>query len=542
MKKWLLLLLVLMSIASILTATTIKVAVLPLKRLDSASKYIQKFMTIRDLERTFKTNDKYELLNLKTTADALKDMEIADIDEMEKTDMAEIGKELKADVVILGVISSVNDQTFSIQFRFYSLRTDDLKSQRIDVGKEKKKRWAVLEKDFLGKLALFINDEVDKMNTLAIQDYHAENYAQAEQGFNTILNYNPDNKQAYYYLGMIAYNQKKYDKAVTDLNKALSDNITIEDVNILRSLSDAYRDKGDKNLMISTLVKVATLQNDEELWLTIANLYVESKQNAKAEEALLNAMKIDPKFMKAQYRMAFLLYDDGKYNEAIPYLETSSTENPDNDLIARRLAFAYQKAGRISEAIARYENLIISSPSNTNAYLNLAGLYRVAATSASDANNQTLVTEYNQKSLNTLNKLKLIDNENAIMYLRYADVYLSMNNINDAEASANSALTKDASLYQPYVILATINQRKGTEQYNTFIEKDKQFGSAYGQKADRLAKERDASRLAANNSFKRAEEQLNAAKSRTNEPEVISDLDSKLSTVSQLITQTGKAY
>jgi tetratricopeptide (TPR) repeat protein len=394
----------------------------------------------------------------------------------------------------------------------------------------------------LGKLALFINDEIDKMNTLAIQDYHAENYAQAQTGFNTILGYNPNNKQAYYYLGMIAYNQKNYEKAISDLNKALADTLTAEDVKILRSLSDAYRDKGEKNLMISTLVKIANLTSDEELWLSIANLYAENKQNAKAEEALLEAMKIDPRFMKAQYRMAFLLYDDGKFNEAIPYLEKSAVENPDNDLIARRLAFAYQKAGRISEAIARYENLIISSPSNINAYLNLAGLYRVAATDASDTNNQALVTEFNQKSINTLNKLKAIDTENAIMYLRFADVYLSMNNNNDAEASANSALSKDPTLYQPYVILATVNQRRGTEKYNQFIDLDKQFQKAYGSKADKIAKERDASRLTANSSFRKAEEQLKAAKVRTNEPEVISDLDNKLASVTQLIAQTGKAY
>ncbi len=542
MKKWLTLFLVTIAVTSVLTATTIKVAVLPLKRLDSSSKYIQKFLTIRDLEHTFNTNDKYELLNLKTTADAFKDMDIADIDDMEKDDMSAIGKELNADVVILGVISAVNEQTFSIQFRFYSMKTQDLKQQKVDVVKSKKKRWAVLEKDFLGKLASFINDETDKMLTLAIQDYHAENFKQAEQGFNTILNYNPDYKPAYYYLGMIAYKQKKYDAAITNLNKSLADTLTTKDVITLQSLSSAYGDKGDNINKISTLVKVANLQNDEELWLSIANMYVENNQKDKAEEALLNAIKIDPKFMKAQTRMAFLLYDNGKYSEAIPYLEKAATENPDNDTIARRLAFSYQKAGRIGEAIARYEGLLKTSPNNTNAYLNLAGLYRAAAADASEKNNQALVTEYNMKSLETLNKLKAIDAENAIMYLRFADVYLSLNNLKDAESNANSALAKDASLYQPYIILATINQRRGSDKYNEFIVLEKEASKAYGGKADRLSKERDAARIAANAAFRKAEEQLKAVKSRSSEPEVISDVDSKLSNLAQLIAQSGKAY
>jgi hypothetical protein len=125
MKKWLMLLIVTLVLTSVLSAVAVKVAVLPLKRLDSASKYIQKFMTIRDLQRTFDKNEKFELLNLKTTAEAFKDMAIEDIDEMEKDDMAEIGKELSADVVILGTVSAINSMVFSLQFKYYSMRTDE---------------------------------------------------------------------------------------------------------------------------------------------------------------------------------------------------------------------------------------------------------------------------------------------------------------------------------------------------------------------------------------------------------------------------------
>jgi len=542
MKKWLMLLILTLVLTSMIAVTTIKVAVLPLKRLDSASKYIQKFLTIRDLQMAFDKNEKYELLNMKTTAEIFKDMDIEDIDEMEKEDLAEIGKELKADVVIIGVISALNVNTFSIQFRFYSMRTDDLKSQRVDVVKEKKKRWAVLDKDFMGKLAGFINEEVEKINTLAIQDYHSENYKQAEQGFNTILNYNPGNKQALYYLGLIAYQQKDYIKAESNMLKALPDSLTTKETNILQDLSNVYRDKGDKEMLISTLIKIANLQKDEELWLNIANLYAESGQNAKAKESLQNALKLDPEFTKAKYRMAFLLYDMASYDEAIPYLEIASNDNPDNDIIARRLAFSYQKAGRINEAITRYENLIISNATNAVAYLNLAGLYRTAAAEASEVNNQPLVIEYNNKALATMNKLKVIDPENAFVYLRFADIYLATSNLTEAETNANTALNKDSSLYQPYIILATINQRRGTDKYNQFIELDKKFQSAFGKTADRLAKDRDAARIAANGLFKRAEDQLRAARIRTSEPEVLSDVDNKLNALTPLINQTGKVF
>ncbi|MBN2853378.1 MAG: hypothetical protein JXQ23_11650, partial [Clostridia bacterium] len=219
MKKWLVLLILSLTLTTVLSAAMVRVAVLPLKRLDSASKYIQKFLTIRDLQRSFDLDENFDLLNMKDTEFIFKELAFEDVDEMDKEDMAEIGKELNADVVIIGVISSVNSQLFSISFRFYSMRTDDIVSQRIDVVKDKKKRWAVLDNDFMGRLNSFFNQELEKMNNIAIQDYRAENYEQAEKGFNNILGYDPNNKQAYYYLGLIAYNAKNYTKAVSDFNE-----------------------------------------------------------------------------------------------------------------------------------------------------------------------------------------------------------------------------------------------------------------------------------------------------------------------------------
>ncbi len=540
MKKWLLLLILSLTLTTVLSAAMVRVAVLPLKRLDSASKYIQKFLTIRDLKRSFDLDENFDLLNMKDTEFVFKELAFEDVDEMDKEDMAEIGKELKADVVIIGVISSVNPQLFSIQFRFYSMRTDDIVSQRIDVVKDKRRRWAVLDKDFMGKLNSFFNQELEKLNNIAVQDYRAENYAQAERGFNNILSYDPNNKQAYYYLGLIAYQAKNYSKAISDFNKALSDSITVKDSNVLQSLTNAYRDSGDKENTIRTLEILANLQEDEELWLSVANLYAENNQNQKAKEALLKALDVDPDFVKAKYRMAFLLYDMAQYDEAIPYLEKAANDYPDNDLFARRLAVSYQRSGRISEAMARYENIIATNPTNTLAYLNLAGLYRTAAAEASEANNQALVNENNQKALNTLNKLKEVDPENPLVYLRFADVYLASNRYNDAESNANLALSKDSSLYQPYIILASINQRRGSDSYNQFIDLDKQFQTAYGRRATQIGNDRDAARTAANNYFRRAEDQLKSAKSRTNEPEVISDIDGKLTTLAQLITQTSR--
>ncbi len=527
-------------ITSILSATAFKVAILPLKAEDSASRYIQKFLTIRDLKLTFDKNPQYELIDMKNVARTYKEANIEDIFAMDKADLLEIGKELEADVVIRGSISSASAQRFSINIGMYSIRTDDLKSIKFEVEKDKKKRWSVLDKDFMGKLDSFISEEIEKINTLAVQDYHSDNFKDARSGFQTLLKYRPNNFKAYYYLGMIAYKQKSYNEAVSNFNTALS--ITPDDVLSLQTLSNVYRDMNNKEMMLTTLVKLGKIQNDEELWLSIANLYAENNQNDKAREALHEALKIDQDFIRGILRLAFLLYDEQKFNDAIPHLERASNEYPDNDLIAKKLAFAYQKTGRITEAIVRYENIVRTNPRNSLGYLNLAGLYRSAAAEAAESGNQNLANEYHQKALLTLNNLKKFDSENPLLYLRLSDIYLAMNNLGEAENSANSALSQDPTLYQPYMILATVNQRRGTEKYNQYVDIDKKYQTAVGRTADRLAKERETAKLAANNFFKKAEEQFKAAKTRTSEPEVIIDLNGKLANIAQLIKQTTKDF
>jgi tetratricopeptide (TPR) repeat protein len=545
MKKWLLLLIVTIVLMSVLSAATVKVAVLPLKRLDSASKYIQKFLTIRDLQRTFDTNDKYEMLNLKTTADVFKDFAIEDVEAMEKPDFAEIGKELNADVVVRGTIQSAGydekyRQQFSITFGFYSMRTKELKTQKVIVVKEKKDRWKVLEDDFLGKLALFINDEVDKLYTLAVQDYIAENYAPSEQGLNTVLEYNPGKTEAYYYLGMIAYKNQNYNKAISDLNKSMSDPLVLADTRALEGLSQVYDALKNPDMQLVTLDKLATLQNDAEQWLIVGNKYAENNQNVKAREAMEKSLRADPKFEPAKYRLALLLYDMGAYNDAIPYLEIVAAAEPESDVIARRLAFAYQKAGRIDEAISRYESSIQSNPTNIMAYLNLAGMFRTIAIDAADAKNQARVNEYNQKTIDVLNRAKVIDPENAYIYLRFADVYMAMNRTTDAENNSVLANDKDSSLYQPYMLLSSISQKLGSDKYNQFIDLEKQAATKYGDTAKRLGNQRDAARASALTYFRRAKDQLEGANSRTGDGEILRDIELRMQALTQMIQQASK--
>lgn len=548
MKKWLMLILVTIAMTTILTAATIKVAVLPLKRLDSASKYIQKFLTIRDLEYTFNSQKtpKYELLNLKTTAVTFKEAEIPDIDEMDKADLAALSNELKSDVLIRGTINAISSQQFAVDFRFYSARTDEIKSIKSIVVKDKILRWAALKKDIFETLDKFISDEAAKISTMAMQDFQSEDFVNAEQKFNAILQYNPNDNVAYKHLGLIAHKQKNYEKAITMLttsyNLVEKDTLDTAEVkknnlaSLLQNMVDVYKDSKNTEKMMKAQEQIAALDQDKEMWLTIANAYVAEKQTSKAKAALREALKIDKDYLNGIIRLSILLYDDGSYTEAIPYLERVVEVSPDNQQVGKLLANAYQKTGRISESIAKYENLVAANPTNKLGYLKLAELYRAATQDASDSNK---IDEYNKKAVETLNRLKAVDPNDVTLYVMLADVYLATNRPAEAETSANTAISKDSKLYQPYMILAAVNQRKGIDKYNQYIDIEKLFQKAFGPTANRLDKERKAAKLAANGFFHKAEGNLKDAKSKTDDPGNINEINTKMAAIIQYIGQTS---
>lgn len=516
------------------TGLTTKVAILPLKAMDSQSRYIQKILTVRDLDIAFANHNKYELIDLDLVANEFKQSGYKDVDDLEIEEMKELAEMTNSDVLVMGNITSLRSDMFAIAMRLYSSRTAELRQLNFNVTKYKAERWATLEKSMIGELDTFVSNEIDKIFNIATNNYAISNYKDAEANLKLAMGLNPNLKDAHYYLGATYFKTGKLQEAVVELNENL-----VKDPNHLASLMmlmEVYEQSNQPVKRLEVMEKIAAMNEDEELWLAIANLYVEQGNNAKAEAALLKAIELNPDYAVAQSRMALLLYDQGRFGDSIPYLEFAFDRFPENDLISRRLAVAYQRSNRLDEAIAKYELLIKNNPQNAQAYLSVVGLYRIQASEATDAK---ITAALNQKAIDTMNALIKIQPDNALSYVNLATIYLSQNKFNEVESNSNLALQKDPTLYLPYIYLSTVSQNKGTVEYNRFAELEKQAAKAVGTKANTLRRDRDNARTAANNHFRRAAEQLNSAKSRTNESEVITDINARLGRVNQLISQSS---
>jgi len=516
------------------TGIVTKVAILPLKAMDSPSRYIQKMLTVRDLGIAFDDHPEYSLMSMEDVAHEFKLSGYRDVDDLETEEMRELADMTKCDVLAMANITSISSENYAIAMRLYSARTEELRQLNFNVSKYKEQRWETLHTSLMGELDKFVTTEVEKMFNIATNYYSSGNYTEAEKSLKQALGLNPDLKDAHYYLGATYAKLNRPDEAITELNLNLEKDPAHQQS--LRLLADIYEQKQLPLKRLEVMEKIATLNKDEEMWLAIANIYAENKNNPKAEAALTEAIKIDPQFSLAQLRLAFLLYEDSRYADAIPYLEYAFDKYPENDLISRRLATSYQRTNRVADAIAKYETSIKSNPANPLPYLNVVSLYRMQAAETTDAK---VAAEFNAKAIAMMNQLVAAQPNNAMAYVNLAGIYLAQNNFTLAEANSNLALQKDPSLYLPYIYLSTIVQNKGTSDYNRFADLEQKAAKAVGKAANTLKKDRDNARSSANANFRRAADLLNQAKSRATEAEVITDINNRLSRVNNLISQSS---
>jgi len=516
------------------TGLTTKVGILPLKNLDASSRNINRVLTVRDFGYVFATHPKYDLLDMATVEKEFKTFGVPDVDDLEPDEMKEIADEIGANVLIVGNIAADRGNSFALALKLFSARTNELRQVNFSVTNDKVARWKSLDENLMVQLDRFISTEVEKIFNFATNFYATENYPEAERQLKLAIGLDPENKDAYYYLGATNFKTQKFAEAEMNFNRVLA--IDPNHMQTLRMLNDMYEAHGETAKRLVVMEKIANINDDEEIWLAVANLYAENKNTVKAEEALRKALTLKPDYALAQTRLAFLLYDNQRFSDAIAPLEAAYDAFPENDIISRRLAISYQRSGRMGEAIGRYEGLIRNNPNNAQAYLNVVSLYRQQATEATDP---AIALEMNNKAINAMNELKRVDPENSLAYLNLASIYLAQGKNADAETNANLTVQKDASLYQPYVILATVNQAKGTNDYNRFVDLEKRAAAAVGREATRLSGERDAAKSSANANFRRAVEQLNAARLRATEPEALTDISNRLGRLQTLVNQTS---
>lgn len=521
MKKIIISILILLITINILLADVQKVAILDFSNNDRESGYVASSLMKRDFNKVFGELEDIELINIKESEKVFKASGITNLSYAGTEDIACMGSKLDADVVIWGTVSAESGSCFKVVAKIYSMQSEDVSVISFNVEKKSKQRQQTIKVKLIPKIQELGAREIEKLLNIGVQHFSCKNYTSAEETFLNLIDIDVQNRDGYFYLGLIKFIQKEFNASVEYYNKALE--ITPEDKDILNFLSKSYLKMEEYELAAEALEKITELEDNKEIWLRIGNIYAELQYTDQAKEAFNNAIEIDEEYFEAFQALSEMLYNMEFYDEAIKPMETASNAFPDDDDLQQKLAKCYHKTGKLESAIENYKQMVIDQPENKTAYMNLAGAYRE--------------TNQNSKALKVLNELIILAPDNAKVYLRLADVHIALGEFSKATENANKAIEIDAELHSSYRVLASIHQKIGYKKYEKFLEYEEMYKDKsiyYGEKADELVEKRDIVKAEANANFKKAEYYLSETEKRTDKTSVLNDIKRTRTTLKQL--------
>jgi tetratricopeptide (TPR) repeat protein len=387
MKKFILITLTLILISTILYAE--KIAILEFEKKDRASDYVANALMSRDFKDVFKDYENFELIKKKSVKNAIESSGYTNLFYLGKDEIAAIGEQLEADILLWGTVTSISNSDFKITAKIFSMKSKDVISVTFNVKKDGNQRKQALKDNLISKIEEFSKGEINKLLSIAIQHFNSENYTAAEETFLNALELE-NNIEANFYLGLINYINCNYEESEKYYLNALE--LDPNNRDILDYLCGTYLKKENYEDAVDALVRIAENENDKEVWLRIGDIYSEIEYYDEAQEAYENALEVDPEFGEAQVGLGYLLYELELYEDAIEYLELET--------------------GKLDSAIEQYQKIILEQPDNIHTYMKLANLYNA--------------TEQYDKALETAFALKEIEPENPKVFILLATAYSSL--------------------------------------------------------------------------------------------------------------------
>lgn len=165
-----------------------------------------------------------------------------------------------------------------------------------------------------------------------------------------------ENEEAYYRLSLALYDQKKYPKALENINHALK---ISENAFFYNQQGLCYEALKDWSAALQSYEKSIQLDPYYALaYLNQANAFCCLKEYAKAEGTYHQAIRQNPKNFEAFYRLGLLLFEQNRFLEALENLRSALILQPDNVEALYALAVAVEQTQDYLEAIGLYFNIL----------------------------------------------------------------------------------------------------------------------------------------------------------------------------------------
>lgn len=208
---------------------------------------------------------------------------------------------------------------------------------------------------------------------------------------------------------MVLYNAKKLSQAQQAAQQMV--NRYPESAFAWKALGTSYLEAGEAQLAIDPLLTAYELESED--WLTLTSLAAAYYRQGNEQQALYyqrEAVDRQPTYAPAQYRLAEMLQNVGKYKEALQYSEKALELGYDELTVRLLLGALHYQAKDFNCALENYLLLEKKYPNNHHVLNNLGNLYK-------DVGNYELAESYYQNAM--LNKPDFVTAYSNIFFAKH---------------------------------------------------------------------------------------------------------------------------
>jgi tetratricopeptide (TPR) repeat protein len=212
---------------------------------------------------------------------------------------------------------------------------------------------------------------VDRAFEMAVAQYRAGRWAEAEGIYRQILGRIPDKAIVMHHLGiLLAQQQPRREEAVRLLTRVVQ--LQPNNAEAHNDLGNALRDQGRLNEAAAALSRAVALK--PELALAHANLGNVLRDLGRVDEAVdayHRAIRIKPDYAAAYSNLGNTLYDKGRLEDAVGAFRRAIELDPGFAPAHSNLGVALQSLGRSEQAAAVFRRAIELAPDYAEAHSNL---------------------------------------------------------------------------------------------------------------------------------------------------------------------------
>jgi len=212
-------------------------------------------------------------------------------------------------------------------------------------------------------------------NALACALDETGDYNTAQIMYEEALKLDPGLSDARFNLGILHFNQKKYEAAITNFVTYMvkvGDNSRAH-----RNIGRSLEQLGQLDGALNSLNKARNLDpSNPDILFDLGLVYDQKEDRDTAISMYRQALALNPAYLEARYNLAELLMRDGQLYEATSEFQVILDGTPDHHLALNGMATCYLNQKEYSEAIGLLTQAIAVAPAYSLAHYNLGIAHR----------------------------------------------------------------------------------------------------------------------------------------------------------------------